>query len=87
MSVLARRLWRPALLGQRIAPLRFTATSSFIGFEQNGAWDGLSMIEYDSTGTMRIDFATPMAGVGAFMNWARDRWLAGRSKAAGDRCM
>ena len=42
------------------------------GFQSNGIWEGLSMIGTNNqTGTMRIDFDTSVAGVGAFLNWSR----------------
>ena len=42
------------------------------GFQSNGSWNGLSMIGTNNgTGTMRIDFSTAVAGVGAFVNWSR----------------
>jgi len=42
------------------------------GFVSNGAWSNLSMIGTNSqTATMRIDFNSSVAGVGAFLNWAR----------------
>lgn len=42
------------------------------GFNTNGDWDGLSMIGTNNgTGTMRIDFNSSVAGVGAFLNWSR----------------
>jgi hypothetical protein len=42
------------------------------GFITNGTWDsGLPMIGSDgATSGMRIDFAAPVAGVGAYMNYA-----------------
>jgi len=41
------------------------------GFSGNGDWNGLSMIGSNSGGSsMRIDFASPVTGVGAFMNYA-----------------
>ena len=41
------------------------------GFAGNGSWSGLSMIGSNSGGSsMRIDFAAPVAGVGAFLNFA-----------------
>ncbi len=44
------------------------------GFGNNGNWDGLSMIGTNGeTATMRIDFASPVAGVGAFMNYSVKR--------------
>ncbi len=45
------------------------------GFAVNGTWGaGLPMIGSDSeTAGMRIDFAAPVAGVGAYMNYAPDQ--------------
>jgi hypothetical protein len=41
------------------------------GFAGNGSWYGLSMIGSNSpTATMRIDFASAVSGVGAFLNYA-----------------
>ena len=43
------------------------------GFAGNGGWSGLSMIGSNTgASSMRIDFASPVAGVGAFMNYAPD---------------
>lgn len=45
--------------------------ASGYGFSSNGNWNGLSMIGSNTgTSSMRIDFAAPVAGVGAFMNYA-----------------
>ena len=41
------------------------------GFADNGGWSNLSMIgSNDGSSTMRIDFASAVSGVGAFMNYA-----------------
>jgi hypothetical protein len=41
------------------------------GFAGNGSWYGLSMIgSNDGSSTMRIDFASAVSGVGAFLNYA-----------------
>ena len=41
------------------------------GFGGNGSWYNLSMIgSNDPTSTMRIDFASAVSGVGAFLNYA-----------------
>jgi hypothetical protein len=51
-------------------PAVFGYTGGY-GFAANGEWDGLSMIGTDGeTAGMRIDFAAPVAGVGAYMNYA-----------------
>lgn len=43
------------------------------GFDQNGSWNGLSMIGSNSPATsqvMTLAFAAPVSGVGMFMNYA-----------------
>lgn len=62
-----------------------TATSVFgysgpFGFLNNGFWNGLTMIGVDTdTGSMSINFATPVAGVGGFVNYSPTSGVANMS--------
>lgn len=50
----------------------WTGSAGGYGFAANGRWNMPMIGTNTPTGTMTIDFATAIAGVGAFLNWSMD---------------